>query len=202
MIYFIDFDDSFNLNIQDHLERIDKVEVIHYLNFNKSIDLFCEGDIICFGPGPGHVDEYIDKLSGIQSVFDNQKIMKFGICLGHQIILKMKYDAILKPCKKAVHGQKVELKNISQYMDTDLSSTLVQRYNSWTIDSNSLKKGEFVLDEHDELALFKDGQDTFTMQFHPESIGTSCPEIFFQPLNTFLRYSNIDGVNKTGRNLR
>jgi anthranilate/para-aminobenzoate synthase component II len=200
MIYFLDFEDSFNYNILSFLKKLSSVEVFHYSNFSYVKDKIKTGDILCLGPGPGHIDEYSNSLHGIEEIYADETIFKFGLCLGHQLLLTICEKAKLQRCHRPVHGQKVEIPNTGFF---NLEQALfVQRYNSWSINENSIPRGNFILDSFGEVAAFKYGNHVYTVQFHPESIGTSCPELFFQPLRDFLRYSKEDGFDQASRNLR
>ena len=67
----------------------------------------------------------------------------------------------------------------------------VQKYNSLTVklnknDCEALEEKGFYLylDSH-ELVMSRHKR-LLTYQFHPESIGTTCPQLFFKPLLNFL----------------
>lgn len=106
-----------------------------------------------------------------------------GFCLGHQLLLNhLKGIKIIKS-SKLIHGQAVRLKEIPDQS--------VCRYNSWTCDVNNVERSYLVFDEFGELAMYKDNQ-LLTMQFHPESVGTSCPEYFFQMVHSFVLHNIRD----------
>ncbi|EQC52189.1 glutamine amidotransferase [Bacteriovorax sp. DB6_IX] len=192
MIYFIDFEDSFNNNILSYLEEIAPVKIIHYSNFSEvCCGAISSGDILCLGPGPGHISEYLPFLGPLAELIKEPGIMKVGICLGHQILLHLKFNCSLEQCQSPIHGQKVYLQKNHQLLRSlglvQEQDFEVQRYNSWTVDYKNLDEGLYVLDSKKELALFYNRDDFYCLQFHPESVGTSCPELFFQPLRSFLR---------------
>lgn len=200
MIYFVDFEDSFNFNILSYLKDIGDVKIVHFKQFSTILDSISSGDILCLGPGPGHVDEYHHYLDGLNKIYQDKSIFKFGVCLGHQIYLHLCEGLKLVRSNSPQHGQKVKLIN-SDFLEAG-EELYVQRYNSWSVSAEGVNKGNYILDEFGELAAYKHENHMFSVQFHPESIGTSCPDLFFQPLRGFLRYSKEDGFDQASWNLR
>lgn len=161
-----------------------KVEIIAYTNFN--LIEASHYDLVVLGPGPGHINDYINFHEHVRSLINlsNQKKIKLlGVCLGHQLIHHCLNRKILK-LKKPIHGQsiKLQVKNHSILIE-ELSNkdVFVQLYNSWGVFENGISKTfsfEIKGDTGEILASFSKFITTY--QFHPESIGTSCPELFFK----------------------
>jgi anthranilate/para-aminobenzoate synthase component II len=194
MIYLVDFEDSFTFNIKQLLSTYGEVKIVHYREFIDHLSSMCEGDVVCFGPGPGHVEEYVDVVATIFELLPTH-IFKVGICLGHQLLLNICYNWPIQNCSIPLHGSKVGLKFRDNYFE-------VQRYNSWTVVPDVII-GENYYDDIGELAWhFNKDLKLLTMQFHPESVGTSCPYELFIPMLEYLRYPLRDEEYKPCRDLR
>lgn len=186
----IDFDDSFTFNIQNELYKLDvNAKVVHYKKFcfNKNLSK----QVIIFGPGPGNPNDYqlIDGL--ISELLKNENILIVGICLGHQL-LHSHFGFQIKKSTEALHGETIQL----TLPDWELFEprhrgvkVSVQRYNSLAVRSG--KKLETLptdykfleIDNEIIMCSFKNG---FSYQFHPESVGTSCPSVFFKKIKQYL----------------
>lgn len=199
MIYLCDFEDSFTYNIYADLKLLGlKVEVIEYKNIfsflqdkiNSNID---KNEIIILGPGPGHPSNYEFLIPSIQSLFNKSSLLLVGICLGHQLI----WQALGYNCTHSsnpVHGQS-EVLNPDKYWSIKFGakqSIMVQRYNSLCIKLTNAevsmlvnKEAWHIISTNSEIVCSsRDG--IITYQFHPESVGTSCPKCFYGPLQRFL----------------
>ena len=177
-VLFIDFEDSFSFNVVQELTRIGlDVEVISWTDF-KSVGDY---DLLVLGPGPGHPDNYhhiFDVIRSWQNL--NKKI--FAICLGHQILWRLKGFEI-KRSSRPLHGQKIKL-NLSLAWQEWLnlpSEVWVQRYNSLAVMDNSSTEGVENLVEDGEIIMSR-SKNSISYQFHPESVGTKCRESFFLPI--------------------
>lgn len=192
-IFLIDFNDSFTYNIAAELalmnhsvEIIPQEQAVNFLNnFNPDSD-----SVLIYGPGPGHPDEYQSLRNPILHLLDHPYIFHVGICMGHQLLWSLAgHRSVLS--KKPIHGQAVSIE-IPNWNDTFLESDLgrkvdVQRYNSLVVDyhgqqiTNGMNFFKNVrclyLDEELMISRFATG---LSYQFHPESVGTSCPNIFFR----------------------
>ncbi len=117
-IYICDFEDSFTYNLFSDLtlessdreiKTIRKIEVIKFeniLNFlqSKINSNDSSKEIIIFGPGPGHPDDYEYLTNSIQILSGKKNLLLVGVCLGHQLIwssLGYKTTHSSRP----VHGQ-------------------------------------------------------------------------------------------------
>lgn len=192
MIYFIDFEDSFTYNLVSFFSSYNEVSLHHYSNVDFVYNNITRNDVLVLGPGPGHVDEYLNHIKHLLEYASSLGAFKIGVCLGHQLIHYCLNSCAIIRCSQPLHGQKVKI---------DFFEGVVQRYNSWCVDFKSLDKKNCLFDETGELAYYFDGVNTLTMQFHPESVGTSFPEQFFGPLESFLSYSIVDECNNAVWNL-
>ena len=94
---FLDFNDSFSLNIVSEFYRLGvEVTVINFDDLCKMDNLKIEGLLnhknLVLGPGPGHPDDYFRFYQFkelINGFINNEGRFILGICLGHQIIGKL-----------------------------------------------------------------------------------------------------------------
>lgn len=194
-VLFIDFEDSFSLNIESELYRQEvTVERILFNQFIKDLEgdatKFNEFKKIILGPGPGHPDEYLNHL--IFKKFFNKFLtdsshFAVGICLGHQIIGHLLGLKVIESTSKK-HGEAVQYQ--VQQGDPCFPNELkglalnLQRYNSLTLGNSgsTLDPSIFIgLDHLNEIACLK-GSNFLTYQFHPESVGTKYREEIFSYL--------------------
>jgi len=200
-ITIVDFNDSFTWNIFSILKEMDSdldIVVSHWLEFEVPI----ESSVVILGPGPGHPDEYAKINSKIRKMIEDDSIYLIGICLGHQLISVVKGYQVMSS-QSLVHGQTEQLiiPNWKEVFPKELLSKTVevQRYNSLSIrdDKNNksecetlVKKGEIV------MMKFKGG---VSYQFHPESVGTTCPKSFFRSALNFLYNKRDEHESKSHR---
>lgn len=174
-LYFVDFKDSFTHNILAYLDTSRAYQVIQPNDVHGL--LASEQAQFIWGPGPGRADEYGIDLSLLRSSLLNPKHRHLGICLGHQLIglaLGGRYRTLDRP----LHGVALEI-TLPEWSDWGLSAIpeQFQFYNSLVIDMNEIE-GLRVFKAHDSVMML--ASKTFlSCQFHPESVGTSCPERFF-----------------------
>ncbi|HAZ12520.1 MAG: hypothetical protein A2X86_19880 [Bdellovibrionales bacterium GWA2_49_15] len=195
-VLIIDFDDSFTYNIANAFYEFLKItpKVLHWKKVHhQEQSILLNAQILVWGPGPGHPAEYDEIIPIMHKAFALPRIFNFGICLGHQLYWKMRGGQIL-PSREAIHGESIEMiipswpifpRSYHQQM------TKVQRYNSLCVKMNSVEQcGPCDLVVKDEV-IMSAGTNFLTMQFHPESIGTSCPGLFFAVAEQF-RYNLIN----------
>lgn len=173
-ILIIDFNDSFTFNIVSELFKITKnIEVINYDDFSleklKNFELEFQRIGIVLGPGPGHPSEYEKIFPIIEYLFSKKSLYYlFGICLGHQMIASFLGYNISDSCDK-VHGESVAI----NFQNRTLH---VQRYNSLAV--NALNYSNELFNLKNEVWIMQDS-NYFSVQFHPESIGTDNSNDFF-----------------------
>lgn len=178
---FIDFEDSFSFNVVQELTEIGlKVEVIKWTDFKTVTN----HDLLVLGPGPGHPDDYQNIYQMITN-WQNAGKKIFGVCLGHQILWRLKGLEVVKSAHP-LHGQKIKL-NLTQEWQEWLNlpaETWVQRYNSLAVMDGRSDGIEKVV-ENGEIVMSR-GPEFISYQFHPESVGTKCRDSFFRPILTDL----------------
>ena len=173
--YIVDFEDSFTYNIACELNAFLKnIEVVHYETFFRRDIIFSELTGIILGPGPGHPNEYKKYYRKIESLLENKNIILMGICLGHQLICDILGFEILTSMN-IVHGE-------SCIVDFYGQKEIVQRYNSLAVyNSKHLDLKHFSYSSFfDHELMILEGDRFFSLQFHPESIGTKNPVRFFR----------------------
>jgi anthranilate/para-aminobenzoate synthase component II len=206
-IFILDFEDSFTYNIAASLNSLGRKSLVipfeQHETFFKWLDQACltrqkPTVAIIFGPGPGHPDDYSSSLNHIKKLMKKHEVFLMGICLGHQLIWKAKGHKIVT-AKYKLHGK---VKKCSPLLFKDLTGTsklTYQRYNSLEVKVNlSDLEAEDKLYYDKTSVLWSSFSNGVSYQFHPESVGTSCPEIFFRPLLNFL-YNKVDECHTNPR---
>ena len=192
----IDFEDSFTYNIVSafNKSKID-VDVYHWSKLDGT--LIDKYQFFILGPGPGFVEDYLCAKSYIEEILFDQKKFILGVCLGHQLIHHT-YGAKIIPWVTPLHGQSQEIK-YPKWLDN--IKTNVQFYNSWGVDPY-FKHSEIDLFLFENKVMASRGKNFLSYQFHPESVGTTCPESFFNPVFE-IYYNRIDELSiQNRRNLR
>lgn len=210
-IFILDFEDSFTYNIAATLENLgkkslvvslqDQVTFFEWLDSIRSIKNH-KPYIIIFGPGPGHPNDYLTSIIEIKKLLNVKNIFIMGICLGHQLIWKAKGHKIVS-AKTKVHG-KIRVTSPSLFLELGLPpNASYQRYNSLEIkiDTSLLLAADKLYYDKDSV-LWSSFSNGISYQFHPESVGTSCPEIFFRPLLNFLYNEEDECLTNPRRTLR
>ena len=175
----VDFDDSFTYNIYSQLYQIGvKSEIVSHRESGLLRQDLSE-TLLILGPGPGHVTEYEGWVQKIQQRPKEQFLL--GICLGHQILAKS-LGLTLTRLPKPIHGEPVELTlpDWSDVFDGPFwgSRQWVQRYHSWSVDYSKRPELDWWREDGQVWGLRQGKKLGF--QFHPESLGTGDPAIFFQ----------------------
>ncbi|MCP4913992.1 MAG: hypothetical protein GY909_12850 [Oligoflexia bacterium] len=180
----VDFDDSFTFNIKEILVSMDiDCELINWKDLNAEV--VSSFDAFVFGPGPGHPDEYQSIYDFINSILERKKFY-FGVCLGHQLLWSSKGRNVVQV--SPVHGESLSISTKASFLESICKEERidVQFYNSLKVQSSLTDLENNYLVE-DDLYLLASLESHFcTYQFHPESIGSSCPEALFRPLRDFL----------------
>lgn len=145
-------------------------------------------DAVILSPGPG-VPEEAGELMRLVDVAAGRLPM-LGICLGHQAIAQY-YGASLLQLSHPRHGHP------SPLMDVDATDPVVGRcvgrdvtvgrYHSWTVDESTLPDSLTVTSRDEEghiMSLRHRSQPVYGVQFHPESIITTCGHTLLQSFIT------------------
>jgi len=197
-VFICDFNDSFTFNIfsilKENANHID-IEVIPFkplLNFFQVMEHEESKAVIILGPGPGHPKDYHYLYTSLKKLIIKKNFFLMGICLGHQILWEIN-GAETDYCRTPVHGHVAHYileNNLSEALGIP-KSIFVQRYNSLAVklskksENNFRKNGWKFHIENSEL-IISQSTNIVTYQFHPESIGTTCPKAFFRPVLQFL----------------
>jgi anthranilate synthase component 2 len=177
MIAMIDNYDSFTYNLYQYIGEINP-EIEVYRNDKISVDELREKkpSHIIISPGPGFPKnagisvQLIKELGGIIPIL--------GVCLGHQAIGEA-YGGIVVHAKELMHGKasEVEVSNACQLFRNLPERIKVGRYHSLIVKKDCLPQ------ELEVIARTPDGEimglkhakyPVYGIQFHPESILTSC----------------------------
>ena len=197
-IYICDFHDSFTYNIFSILKRMQPHLDIEVTSSSRSLSFLqtltsVEDKVgLILGAGPGHPKDYNQLNLPISKIIEKDNIFVLGICLGHQLILST-YGLKCEHCYNPIHGHVVDYTLAKDFAAlAKLNHSLsVQRYNSLSIKFNrsvidSLEKSGWRFHSEGGEVIIAHYKNTLSFQFHPESIGTSCPESFFTSLLEFL----------------
>ena len=187
-VVIIDNLDSFTLNIAHAIAGLGYDVCIvngrdsqseHYVDSGVIEAIFAKNppSHVILGPGPGVPQDSKITMQMAQFAMEGRlKIPLLGICLGHQAIgIVDGYDLIRDP-NGAIHGTPVNCRNDgSGLFATVRRSNSFVRYNSLIITgdgSNQLVPNAF--DEHDSImGLRHKSLPIHTLQYHPESIGST-----------------------------
>lgn len=178
-IILVDFEDSFTYNVAGELYEISRsLKVVSYKEM--SLDILSESNpqVLVLGPGPGHPDEYSESTrEWINVASERENIFLLGICLGHQLLLARR-GFKLQRAARPIHGEAREVELF------DGIKSEVQFYNSlFAIGSDPLVE---TIHNQDGEILAARWPRHLTYQFHPESVGTNYPSLFFGPVHGFL----------------
>jgi len=175
-ILVVDFFDSFTHNLVQTLS-----EMNHHVLFksycqilDKKEDLLA-ADLVVLGPGPGHVEDYSEFIELIDEIKTKQVFL--GVCLGHQILGHLNGYSIQR-LAQPIHGCSLNILNSFKYLSGENSishEVKAMFYNSWSLKLAHTACGQSIVD-NGQISLI-DFDYGLGMQFHPESVGTSCPKL-------------------------
>lgn len=189
-----DFEDSFTYNIYSQLSSLSiesrVIPFLHVKEFLQKMINSKEKHVIILGPGPGHPNEYLFLQETVLNLLKNENILVMGICLGHQLIWYFNGHTVAHS-KNALHGQVQEYKLTKFWSKLFGKKIVVQRYNSLAVkltpyEIQKCKDKNIHMYMDDDECVMSYGPRYLSYQFHPESVGTSCPEQFFNPIKNFL----------------
>ncbi|WFA05400.1 aminodeoxychorismate/anthranilate synthase component II [Bacillus sp. HSf4] len=185
MILMIDNYDSFTYNLVQYLGELGE-ELIVKRNDEVTLAGIEElsPDFLMISPGPCSPDEAGISLEAIRHFAG--KIPIFGVCLGHQSIAQVFGGDVVR-AERLMHGKTSEISHDGLTVFKGLESPLTAtRYHSLIVKPETLPscfttsawtdEGEIMAIRHKELPI--EG-----VQFHPESIMTSCGK---EMLNNFI----------------
>lgn len=195
----LNFNDSFVYNIATEIYKlgisVQVVSIQDAVSFLELLNDLSDGKsdfkhVVIYGPGPGKPTDYQFIESAIMPLLGKKNVLNMGICLGHQILWGLNGISV-KPSRNPIHGQGIKI-TIPSWKDVFAakfwgSQQVVQRYNSLVLDvEEDTENSSYMCFTDDECVagVFPGG---VTWQFHPESVGTSCPNIFFECIERFLK---------------
>ncbi|NYE05444.1 para-aminobenzoate synthetase component 2 [Bacillus niacini] len=187
MIFMVDNYDSFTFNLVQYLGELGE-DLVVKRNDQTSLNEIrkMEPEFLMISPGPGNPSEAGISLEVIKSFSGVIPIL--GVCLGHQSIAQA-YQGDVVPAEQLMHGKTSDIyhdgKTIFKGLPNPFPAT---RYHSLIVKRETLppcfeisawtENGEIMAIRHTELPL--EG-----VQFHPESILTSCGK---EILKNFVHY--------------
>ncbi len=171
-ILFIDFYDSFSYNIVQLVSELGhRVSILSYEEVLIQKEALSLHELIILGPGPGHLSDYSEFIQFLEDSFNEHYFL--GICLGHQMLGSINGHN-LKKLETPVHGQSLRVAESYHFLGIDSSRAMAMFYNSWSLERGLSAKGQCIV-EHRMITLI-DLPNALGLQFHPESVGTSCPK--------------------------
>ncbi|MBR1920968.1 MAG: gamma-glutamyl-gamma-aminobutyrate hydrolase family protein, partial [Kiritimatiellae bacterium] len=185
MILLIDNYDSFTYNLAQVLGGLGlDVRVVR----NDAIDVpgiaALKPDALVISPGPGNPDGAGVSLDAIRAFAGKMPIL--GVCLGHQAIAQA-FGARIVPAKSLMYGKTSRVRHDGRGMFADVPQGFeAMRYHSLAVDRATLPDCFAISAETDDGEIMGLRHKTLpieSVQYHPESIGTS--EGVFQLRNFF-----------------
>jgi para-aminobenzoate synthetase component 2 len=193
MILMIDNYDSFTFNLVQYLGELGEQLTVRR---NDEITLQeieeMNPQFLMISPGPCTPNEAGISMDAIRQFAG--RIPIFGVCLGHQSIAQAFGGEVVR-AERLMHGKTSEIyhdgKTIFQQIESPFTAT---RYHSLIVKKETLPdcfeisawtaEGEIMAIRHKTLPI--EG-----VQFHPESIMTSCGK---QLLNNFIGYYKMKAI--------
>ena len=182
-IIIIDNYDSFTYNIVQQVKQISGQEVTTIFNDQITFEQLKakRPNGVVLSPGPGHPSKSRDFgiCAEIIERKDELDCPILGICLGHQGIA-FKLGGSIELAEEVVHGKTSELDCVaeSKLFKGLPRSFSAMRYHSLVVSRNSLPESLKVtaVDRKTNQIMAIEHRDSplFGLQFHPESIGTTC----------------------------
>ena len=188
MLLILDNYDSFTYNLYHYFGELGYAAEV-YRNDEITVDsifkLKPKGIVISPGPcGPEKAGISVDLVKAVAS---RRNIPLLGVCLGHQAI-GAAFGAKIIRSTDIMHGKVDEIHHSKEHLifnglQTPFEAT---RYHSLCIDPSTLPKSLVAIAKSRDktiMAIMHHELPIFGLQFHPESIKTSCGK---QILNNFL----------------
>ncbi len=177
--WLVDFEDSFTHNVAaEFLAAGLSCQVVPW-RLLPAPGVAPAPDLLVWGPGPGHPDDY-GMLPTMRAWWEHGTPMA-GVCLGHQLMARM-LGLPVGPSRERKHGERVEYEAPASWRSRGLPARFrAQRYNSLAVPALPLPVGwEGWAHDGEWVGLLH--ERAMTYQFHPESVGTSCPGPLFRAL--------------------
>jgi len=190
MILLIDNYDSFVHNLARYLRRLQQdTVVVRNDALTPEQIIAMQPAAIVLSPGPCTPSEAGCSLDLVRAAAGKTPLL--GVCLGHQTIAAAFGGRIVRAAQP-MHGRTSAIHHNSDGVFFDVPSPLtVGRYHSLIVEEKSLPADLQITARTDDgiiMALEHRHWPIFGVQFHPESILTSCG---YQILVNFLRLSGM-----------
>jgi anthranilate synthase/aminodeoxychorismate synthase-like glutamine amidotransferase len=191
MIVLIDNYDSFVHNLARYLRRLNQDTVVVRNDAVTPLQIIEQYPAaIVLSPGPCTPNEAGCSLNLVRAAAS--KIPMLGVCLGHQTIAAALGGKVVRT-PQPMHGRTSLIHHDGDGIFSGIPNPLaVGRYHSLIVEEQSLpaalqvtaRTGDGII-----MALAHRHWPIFGVQFHPESILTSCG---YAILANFLRLANVD----------
>ena len=188
MLLILDNYDSFTYNLYHYFGELGYAAEV-YRNDEITVDSIfkLEPKGIVISPGPCGPEKAGISVDLVKAVANHRNIPLLGVCLGHQAI-GAAFGAKIIRSTDIMHGKVDEIHHSKEHLifnglQTPFEAT---RYHSLCIDPSTLPKSLVAIAKSRDktiMAIMHYELPIFGLQFHPESIKTSCGK---QILNNFL----------------
>ena len=188
MLLILDNYDSFTYNLYHYFGELGYAAEV-YRNDEITVDSIfkLEPKGIVISPGPCGPEKAGISVDLVKAVANHRNIPLLGVCLGHQAI-GAAFGAKIIRSTDIMHGKVDEIHHSKEHLifnglQTPFEAT---RYHSLCIDPSTLPKSLVAIAKSRDktiMAIMHHELPIFGLQFHPESIKTSCGK---QILNNFL----------------
>jgi len=179
MILMIDNYDSFTYNLVQYLGELGaEVETVRNdaVTIDDVVTMKPKGIVISPGPcTPNEAGICVDLIRAVAPI-----IPIFGVCLGHQCIGQA-FGANVVRASRIMHGKTSQIYHRSMGVFTGLPQPFeATRYHSLVLQKGSIPENLLVMawtedgEDHEIMGLKHREFDTHGVQFHPESILTTC----------------------------
>lgn len=173
-ILIIDNYDSFVYNIAQYIGELEASVVVQRNDSPKLDDYLGSMDGYVISPGPGHPRSANRSLEVVREGGYGAPVL--GICLGHQAIAHTHGGMVVR-AKEAVHGKVSSITHQGTGLLEGIPSPLrATRYHSLVVSDEGLPPTIEVIARNDAgeiMALKVKEEQTFGLQFHPESVMTA-----------------------------
>jgi anthranilate synthase component 2 len=190
MLLILDNYDSFTYNLYHYFGELGYAAEV-YRNDEITVDSIfkLEPKGIVISPGPCGPEKAGISVDLVKAVASHRNIPLLGVCLGHQAI-GAAFGAKIIRATDIMHGKVDEIYHSQEHMlfnglQTPFEAT---RYHSLCIDPLTLPNSLVAIAKSRDktiMAIMHHKLPIFGLQFHPESIKTSCGK---QILNNFLNF--------------